>query len=141
MQKKALAVGAGIAALAAAATGVYMLTGKNAKNRKKVAKWAGDMQKDVVKELGKAKKVTKTTYNKVVDGAAKNYRGLKNVSAAELAAVAAELKAGWDNISADVAATSKAVRRVVPKVAKKVARRVAKKTVKKAVKKSARRRR
>ena len=141
-QKKALAVGAGLAAIAAAATGVYMLTGKNAKNRKKVAKWAGDLQNDVVKELNKAGKVTKQTYNKVVDSAVKNYKGLKNVSTAELALVASDLKGSWDAISQEVTAASKTVRRVVPKAARKIAKKVsvggsAKKVAKKAKTKAA----
>ncbi|HEX3095764.1 MAG TPA: hypothetical protein VHQ20_01450 [Patescibacteria group bacterium] len=142
-QKKALAVGAGVAALAAAAAGVYMMTGKNAKNRKKVAKWADDLKKDVVKELDKAGKVSKATYEKVVDTAAKNYAGLKTVKAPELAALASELKGHWDNISGELEKASKSVRKVVPKTAKKVAKEVkavvaksgAKKAVKKAVKK------
>lgn len=114
-QKQALAVGAGIAAIAAAAAGVYMMTGKNAKNRKKVATWVGNLQDDVVKELNNAGKVTKATYNKVVDSAAKNYKGLKNVSTSELASVASELKSSWDNISAELANASNSVSRVTPK--------------------------
>lgn len=145
-QKQALAVGAGLAAIAAAATGVYMMTGKNAKNRKKVAKWVGDVQDDVVKQLNKAGKVSKQTYNKVVDTAVKNYKGMKNVSAAELALVASDLKSSWDAISKEVTAASKTVRKVVPKAAKNIAKKVggtAKKATKKAApkKKAAKRRR
>ncbi len=127
-QKQALAVGAGLAAVAAAATGVYMLTGKNAKNRKKVGKWVNDFQDDIVKELNKAGKVTKATYNKVIDTATKQYAGLKNIKAVELASVAAELKGHWDNISSELQAASSNVRRAVPK---SVQRAVSKKTVSK----------
>lgn len=140
-QKQALAVGAGLAAIAAAATGVYMMTGKNAKNRKKVAKWVGDVQDDVVGQLNKAGKVTKQTYNKVVDTAVKNYKGMKNVSAAELALVASDLKSSWDAISQEVSTASATVRRAVPKAAKNVVKKVStgsvKKIVTKAVKKAA----
>ena len=129
-QKQVMAVGAGVAAIAAAAAGVYMMTGKNAKNRKKLAKWASDLQEDVILDLNKAGKATKATYNKIVDTAAANYQGLKNVSTAELAAVAGELKSSWDNISAELSNASKNVRRVVPKVAKQVVKKVAKKTTK-----------
>lgn len=128
-QKIALEVGAGVAAIAAAAAGVYFMTGKNAKNRKKVAKWANNFKEDVVLDLNKAGKVTKQTYAKIVDTAAQNYKGLKNVSAAELTAVAAELKSSWDNISAELSNASANVRKVVPKVAK-VAAKTAKKTAK-----------
>mgnify|MGYP000630873341 CR=1 FL=1 len=133
-QKQAIAVGAGLAAVAAAAAGVYMLTGKNAKNRKKVSKWVGDMQSEVVQELNKAGKVTKATYNKVVDAAAKNYKGLKNVSAGELAMVAAELKSSWDRISSELQTTSNNVRRVAPRTVRTIASRV---TTKRAAKKAA----
>jgi uncharacterized protein YpuA (DUF1002 family) len=114
-QKQALEIGAGLAAVAAVAAGVYMMTGKNAKNRKKVAKWVGNLQTDVVRELDKAGNVTKATYNKVVDATAKNYKGLKDVSAVELASVAADLKSNWDRINAELSNASQSVRRVVPK--------------------------
>lgn len=138
-QKQAIAVGAGLAAVAAAAAGVYMLTGKNAKNRKKLAKWATDMQKDVIKELNKAGKHTKASYQKVVDNVAKNYKGLKNVSATELAQVAAELKTHWDTISSEVSKASTVVKKAAKKVAKKVpAKKVVKKATKKVAKKARR---
>ncbi len=131
-QKRALEVGAGIAAVAAAAAGVYFMTGKNAKNRKKVAKWASNFQEDVILDLNKAGKATKATYNKIVDSAAKNYKGLKNVSATELAAMASELKSSWDTISAELSTASQSVRKAIPKVAK-AAKATAKKTVAKKV--------
>ncbi|QQS22697.1 hypothetical protein IPM19_03640 [bacterium] len=132
-QKKAVAVGAGLAAVAAAAAGVYFLTGKNAKNRKKLAKWAGDMQNDVVRELNKAGKHTKASYHKVVDTVAKNYKGIKNVSTAELAEAAAELKGHWESISKEVGNAAKVVKKALP--AKKAVKAV-KATVKKAAKKA-----
>src|SRR6478672_5801486 len=117
---KALAVGAGVAAIGAAAAGAYMFTGKNAKNRKKVGKWVGNMQEEVLKELDKAGKVTKDTYHKAVDTATRSYKGLKDVNAAELALFATELKSSWDNISAGLNKASKTVKRVAPAVAKQV---------------------
>lgn len=136
-QRQAIAVGAGLAAVAAAAAGVYLFTGKNAKNRKKVAKWASDMQHDVVKELNKAGKHTKASYQQIVDKVAKNYKGLKNVSATELAQMAAELKSHWDTISTEVGKASVAVKKVVKKsVAKTAAKKATKKAVKKAAKKT-----
>jgi hypothetical protein len=132
-QKKALAVGAGLAAIAATATGVYMLTGKNAKNRKKVAKWVGDVQKDVVDQLNKADKVTRRAYYDVVDSTIQNYKGLKNISASELAQTAAELKASWDLISRGVSAASSTVRRAVPKSVRTVSKAAKKASPKKVV--------
>lgn len=132
-QKQMLAAGAGLAAVAAAAAGVYFFTGKNAKNRKKVGKWAVDMKNDVVKELGKGGKFTKATYNKVVDGVAKNYQSMKDISADELTGLAAELKQHWDTISAEVGNVANTVKRVVPTSVKSVSKKIA---VKSAAKKA-----
>lgn len=136
-QKQAIAVGAGLAAVAAAAAGVYMLTGKNAKNRKKISKWAGDMQNDVIKELNKAGKHTKASYQQIVDKVAKNYKGLKTVSAPELAEIASELKSHWDTISAEVSNAGNVVKKAVKKASKQVAAKTAtKKPAAKKVKKA-----
>lgn len=142
-QKRALAVGAGVAAIAAAAVGTYFLTGKHAKNRKKLAKWAGQMQADVAKEVSKASKVTRANYNKVVDQVAKNYKGIKSVSAPELNALVSDLKKHWDVINSEVSAASASVKKIVPKAVKSVAKKVKvssakKKVAKKASKKSRR---
>lgn len=146
-QKKALAIGGSLAALAAAAAGVYMMTGKNAKNRKKVAAWGEKMRKDVIKELHRAEKNSQATYNQVVDTVAKQYKGLKNVSGPELAATTAELKKSWDLIKSELENAGKTVRKIVPKAKKSVARAVkvtkkamTKKAIKKAVKKAAKKR-
>lgn len=132
-QKQAIAVGAGLAAVAAAAVGAYYLTGKNAGNRKKIAKWAKDMQKDVANELGKAAKITKTSYNKIVDQVAKRYEDVKSVSAPELGALALDLKRHWDVINAEMSAAGQNIRRVVPKTVKSVSKTV---RVKQAAKKA-----
>lgn len=134
-QKQALVVGGGVAALAAAATAVYFMTGKNAKNRKKVAKWAKDMQKDVVKELGKASRVSQATYNKAVDTVVKGYKNVKNADLSELALAAAELKSHWDAIRGEMNAAGQTVKRITPKSVKSIAKKVSvKRMVKKATK-------
>ncbi len=124
-QKKALAVGAGVAALAAAAGAVYMLTGKNAKNRKKVAAWAQNMQKDVVRELKKVKKNSQSAYNQAVDTVVKNYKAAKKANSPELAAVAADLKGHWNVIKSELEGATKTVRSIKPKALKSKARKVA----------------
>ncbi len=131
-QKQGIAVAGGLAAIAAAATGVYFMTGKHAKNRKKVTKWMGDMQKDVVTELNKVGKASQATYNKAIDMVAKNYEGVKNVSTSELALAAAELKSNWDTIKAQMDGAATTVRRVTPTSVKSAARKV---TVRKAISK------
>ncbi len=114
-QKQAVAVGAGVAALAAAATAAYMLTGKNAKNRKKLANWAGKMEKDVVAELKKVRTGSRAAYNQAVDTVTKNYRAAKKVSGPELAAVARDLKAHWDVIRMEMENAGRTVRKITPK--------------------------
>lgn len=131
---KALAVGAGVAALAATAAGIYMMTGERGKkNRKKAAKWVDNIQDDIISELGKVKNITQSTYHKAVDTAVKNYKGLKNVSTPELTAIAKELKGSWNMISAELDKASKTIKKAVPKAAKNIAKTatgVAKKTAK-----------
>lgn len=134
-QKTAVAVGAGVAAIAAAAAGIYFLTGKNAKNRKKVAKWADSMRKDVIKELKQAGKLSKSGYNQLIDEVSRNYQGLKNASGPELKALATELKGHWDAISKEVGSAARNVRKVVPKSVKSVAKKVQVKTAKKTARK------
>ncbi len=124
-QKQAIAIGSGVAALAAAAAGAYFFAGKHgAKNRKKVANWADKAKRDVMGEMNNMQKVTKQTYHKTVDNVLKNYKALKNVDAAEVAAMATELKGHWDAISAEMNKARKNVVRVVPKVGRSVARKV-----------------
>jgi uncharacterized protein with gpF-like domain len=99
-----------------------MMTGKNAKNRRKVAVWANRMEKDVLAELKKVKKGSQAAYNKAVDTVAKNYKAAKKVSAPELAVVAADLKGHWNVIRQELEGASKIVRRIKPKAAKSKSR-------------------
>lgn len=121
-QKRALAVGAGVAALAAAAAGTYLLAGKRgAKNRAKVKAWVKDVQKDVVSQLKKAKGVSKKAYNEAVDTALAGYKNLKNVDKSELLAAGRELKSHWDSISKQLTGAPK--KRRTTKAAKPALRR------------------
>lgn len=107
-QKKVLAVGAGAAAVAAAAAGIYFLTGKQGtKNRKKIGTWAAKAKREVISELKGLKNISQSTYHQAVDTVARRYKGLKNIDAAELAAVAQELKGHWDTISKQIKPSAK----------------------------------
>lgn len=123
-QKRALAVGAGVAALAAAAAGVYMLTGKNAKNRKKVARWAKDVQSDIVKGLKKAQRNSQSAYNQIVDEVIADYKAAKKASVPELAALARELKGHWNIISSELEHATQTVKKIKPKARASRARKV-----------------
>lgn len=98
--KKKVAVGAGVAALAATAAGVYLLSGKRgAKNRKKVSTWAKIAQKDVLKELGKVGSQSQKAYNDAVSTVAKRYKNLKKLDQSEILQMMSELKGHWNSIA------------------------------------------
>lgn len=116
-QKKALAIGAGVAALTAAAAGTYLFAGKKgAKNRAKVKRWVDDAKRDVSNEVSKLGKVTKQTYNKAVDTVLKEYQNLKQLDKSEILAAASELKKQWDITQGQL---KKAVRPVLKTIAGK----------------------
>ncbi len=137
-QKKAVAIGAGVAALAAAAVGTYLLTGKRgAKNRKKISAFADKAKKEIAQELKKTEQVTKKVYDQTVDAVAKKYKAVKNIDAGELAALSSELKSYWN----DMSATAKtAAKRVTKAVSPKKSPAKKKAAPKKAAKKSPRKR-
>jgi len=87
---KAVAIGAGVAAVGA---GAYLLLGPKGKaNQKKVGAWMADMKKEVGKEIKKAKNATAPVYHKVVDTVAKTYSKKYKDYSKEIAAFAKTLK-------------------------------------------------
>lgn len=137
--KAGLAVGiaAAVTGLAAAgAASYYFLGDKNAeKHRRKAAKWAKDLQKDVLKNAKKLKKIDEQALRTVVDESMKAYKTLKDVSTDDVEKAAAELKSGWEHLA-------KEARRLAREDKAKVAARVSKdvkkvKTVVKAAAKKA----
>lgn len=90
---KAVAVGAGVAALSAAA---YLLFGpEGKKHRKDLKSWMLKMQGEVMEKMEKAKELTAPAYEAMVDQVGKKYASLKTVSAEEVAAEIAKLKKNW----------------------------------------------
>ena len=113
--KKALGVGAGIAALAAAAAGAYYLYGstKGKANRKTVKSWMLKAKADVMDEIEKMKEVNEGAYREVVAKVAKKYQDIKGMDRAELAELVARLQGHWRDIKAEIekaGTTSKAKR-------------------------------
>jgi len=93
---KAVSIGAGVAALAAA--GYFFLGPKGKKNQKKTRAWMIKMKGDVVERLESVQDVTKETYDTIVDtvgGAYESVAQNKN----EVSELAAELKSHWKSIS------------------------------------------
>ncbi len=94
---KAVAVGAGLAAVAATA---YFFFGPKAKAHQKQAKaWAIKMKGDVVEKLEAAREVTEPVYHKIIDGVAAEYAKRSKAGKAEISALAADLKKHWKTIS------------------------------------------
>ena len=124
-QKKAIAIGAGITALAAAAAGTYFFAGKGgAKNRKKVSTWASKAKKEVMSEVAQMEKMSKQAYNSAVDNVMKNYKSMKNVDSKDVTAMAKEMKGHWDSIAKEVTAMTKKVTKVIPRAKKSIAKKV-----------------
>lgn len=92
---------AGIAALgAAAATAYYFYADKKAaRHRKEIKDWAAQAKKDIVKEIGQLKTLSKPTYDKIVSAAVKKYGQYKKAAPGEMARMQKELKGYWQKIS------------------------------------------
>jgi peptidyl-tRNA hydrolase len=99
-------IGAGlIAAAGAAAAGYYYYGAHDApKHRKQASKWADNMKKEVVKEAKTLQKLDKKAMAVIIDRAAMAYEGTRNVKPEEVLRAAAELKANWKAIEAELAA-------------------------------------
>lgn len=124
-------VAVGLAALTAAGYFVFGPNGKN--NRKQIKGWSLKMKGEILERLEKLKEVTPDVYNTIIDEVSAKYGKLKNISEAEVAAIALDLKKHWRAISRDlkekenkgkkkVVQAKKVVKKMVKKVAKKVAK-------------------
>ena len=102
--KKAIEIGAGIAGVAAAAAGAYILatSKKGKKATKKAVAWAGQAKKEVIAEVKKMKAVNQKTYAKAVDEVVNKYKGLKNVDVKDVIEFSQELKGHWDGIKKEI---------------------------------------
>ncbi|MFA6397940.1 MAG: hypothetical protein WDK96_03825 [Candidatus Paceibacterota bacterium] len=94
--KTAIGIGAGVAALSAAA---YVLFGPNGKkNQKAIKGWAVKMKGEIIEKFEEAKELTEPVYHNIVDNIQAKYSKLKNVDKEELAATVAEIKKHWKAI-------------------------------------------
>lgn len=106
---KAIAIGAGVAAIAAA--GYFFLGPDGKKNRKLAKGWMIKMKGEVVSRMEKAKDVSEETYEKMVDQVAKTY--VSTGGKAEVEKLAKELKSHWKSISGEGKKVKKAVKKMV----------------------------
>lgn len=103
MKTKNKLIGAGIGLAALAAAGTYFLYGKRgAKNREAIAGWALQLKGQVLEKLEKMKKVNRTAYNEIVDETVERFGRVKDVGAAELKTISADLKNGWSAIEKEL---------------------------------------
>lgn len=96
---KAVAVGAGIAALSAAAYVLFGPEGK--KNRKAIRGWAIKMKGEVIEKLENAKEITEPIYHDIVNKVSEKYAKVKSVNPEELAKAVEDLRKQWKNMVRD----------------------------------------
>ena len=120
-KKVAVGVGLGLAAMAAAGAGFYFYGSKSATaNRRKVSKWATDLQKDVLKSAKKLKKLDQRAYATIVDEATKAYKSVKSIDQRDLESAALELKQNWAVVEKELNRTVRSGVKKATKTAKKV---------------------
>ncbi len=108
--KEAIGIGAGIAALSAAAYVLFGPEGK--KNRKIIRGWSIKMKGEIIEKFENAKELTEPVYNQIVESVQAKYAKLKNVDQEELIKVIGEIKKHWKAIKKEAASKK-------PKVIKK----------------------
>jgi gas vesicle protein len=96
---KAVAVGAGIAALSAAAYVLFGPEGK--KNRKVIRGWAIKMKGEVIEKLENAKEISEPIYHDIVNKVSEKYAKVKNVNPEELTKAVEDLRKQWKNMVRD----------------------------------------
>lgn len=94
---KIIGVGAGVAALGAAA---YLLFGPNGKKNQKALKgWTVKMKGEIIEEFEKAKNITEPVYHEIVDKVQARYAKFQNVDKKELEEAVKEIKKNWKAIT------------------------------------------
>jgi gas vesicle protein len=94
--KAALGIGAGVAALTAAAYVLFGPEGK--KNRKIIRGWSVKMKGEIIEKFEKAKELTEPVYHEIIDNVQAKYAKLKDVDQEELVKVVSDIKKHWKTI-------------------------------------------
>lgn len=95
--KTVIGIGAGVAALSAAA---YILFGPDGKkNRKAIRGWSVKMKGEIIEQFENTRELTEPVYNQIVDKVQAKYAKLKNIDPEELKAVVDEIKKHWKTLS------------------------------------------
>ena len=106
---EAVAISAGVAALAAAS--YYFLGPKGAKHRRQLKSWSIKMKGDVVEKLEKLQDVSEPVYRGIVDAVAAKYVRESGAARSEIEALAEDLKRTWRSISSSRAAKPRTKKR------------------------------
>lgn len=107
-----VAIGAGVAALAAAS--YYFFGPEGQKHRKTAKGWMLKMKAEVVEKMEKAKEMSQSVYDSIVDSVAKKY--VKNP---EVGMMVDMLKKQWKGISSSATPKKTAKKKTVKKAAAK----------------------
>lgn len=91
--KQVIGIGAGIAALTAAAYVLFGPEGK--KNRKAIRSWSVKMKGEIIEKFENAKELTEPVYHQIIDSVQAKYAKLKNVDSKELGDTIKEMKKHW----------------------------------------------
>ena len=119
-----IAIGAGVAALAAAS---YYFFGPNGKkNRNSLKGWMIKMKGEIIEKLEASKEVTENLYHQIVDTVAGAYVKKGKISDAEVKLFADTLKKQWKNIAGRQKSKAKKVVKKVRREVKKAINRKAK---------------
>ena len=94
---KVMAIGASVAALAAAS--YYFFGPEGKKNQKKMKGWMIKMKGEIVDKMENAKEMSEMAYHKIVDTAATAFSKHTSASAEDVAAYATLLKKQWKGIT------------------------------------------
>lgn len=110
-------VGAGLAAIAAAAGTYFFYGSKNApKRRTHVKAWSLKAKGEILKRVEKLSQMDEATYHKIIKEVARKYKTLKRLDPNDVVEFVGELKNHWDDIAAEIA------RSAAPRPAKKAKR-------------------
>ncbi len=118
---KEVAIGAGIAAVAAASAGIYFLYGTKgaAKRRRQVKAWSIKARGEVLERLEKLSDINEKIYHQIVKEVAEQYQKAKRLDANDVKEFMGELKSHWKDIAKDIKAYTTKAQRAIKKTLKK----------------------
>ncbi len=94
-----VALGAGIAALTAAAVAYFLVGPEGKRNRKKLKGWTIRMKGEIIEKLEQVKEMSQPVFDRIVAQVEEKYRKIKNISPEELDSVVKDIKSHWKSIS------------------------------------------